>query len=185
MAAPFHPQQVMDAIATLFTDPNPQNKAAADAWLSSFCQSDAAWSISMQLMENAPPGEVRFFAANMLLTKARTSIASLPPEARASLDRSLLHMVFHRADMPQFLVSRVCLVIAAIVLRTNNGTFNTRKLLDDLISAANAAQADMAAREKVLSIIIGVLQAVAEECDRLDGMSMETAITSVRVSSCT
>ena len=73
------------ALASLFSsDPEAQHRA--NAWVNAFAATHAAWEAGLTLLD-APdvPEAARFFAANMLLGKARGDFHRLPPDQRTLL----------------------------------------------------------------------------------------------------
>ena len=65
-------QQVAAAFAALSSGDAPQREAA-NAWLSEFANTDAAWEAAVDLLDPAQTAELQFFGANMVLMKVRSS----------------------------------------------------------------------------------------------------------------
>jgi hypothetical protein len=62
--------QLHQAILALY-GPHPEAVQQANAWLNSFSKEAAAWEACLAMLDPQQVAEVCFFAANMLLTKAR------------------------------------------------------------------------------------------------------------------
>ncbi|CAI7924569.1 unnamed protein product [Closterium sp. NIES-54] len=122
--------QVVEAVSILYTDPSPDRKSQANAWLTSFAATPAAWGVAASLVESAQSMEVRYFCANLLLSKARSDLSALPPDSRAELGAHLLRLVasyMTNSSVPPVVLSRVCLVVAAAAgYAAPNAAFSTR-----------------------------------------------------------
>ncbi|CAI5483395.1 unnamed protein product [Closterium sp. Yama58-4] len=136
--------QVVEAVSILYTDPSPDRKSQANAWLTSFAATPAAWGVAASLVESAQSMEVRYFCANLLLSKARSDLGALPPDSRAELGAHLLRLVasyMTNSSVPPVVLSRVCLVVAAVALRSaNQHALNASTLLDVVLRAADVAE---------------------------------------------
>ena len=71
------------AIHTLYGQDTAQ-QSAASAWLNSFSNSAEAWPLALTLLDETSL-EARFFAANMILSKARRDWSRLTPEQQSQL----------------------------------------------------------------------------------------------------
>eukprot|EP00850_Spirogloea_muscicola_P026970 SM013283S27072 [mRNA] locus=s13283:41:378:+ [translate_table: standard] len=67
----------------MYSDPSPARKAEANLWLSALAASSAAWPLGLQLLESESV-EVRYFCANMLLSKGGRLAASAAAAAAAA-----------------------------------------------------------------------------------------------------
>ncbi|GJP76706.1 hypothetical protein CLOP_g7172 [Closterium sp. NIES-67] len=190
--------QVVEAISILYTDPSPDRKAQANAWLTSFAATPAAWGVAANLVESAQSMEVRYFCANLLLSKARSDLPSLPPDARAELGAHLLRLVasyMTNSSVSPVVLSRVCLVVAAVALRSaNQHALNASALLDVVLRAADVAEKSEggvgaqglggggggSASDQALAVVVAVLQGVAEEAEQLDRRNTEVTLALIR-----
>lgn len=77
-------EQALHAIQLLYGGSTEQ-QSAASAWLNSFLTSPSAWQISIELINDCNAVEVQFFAANLILNKARREWLRLSAEERDHL----------------------------------------------------------------------------------------------------
>ena len=83
---------VLQAIYSLYHDPNNTNKESADKWLKELQNSLYAWKIADELLINKADQESCYFAAQTLRTKIQLHFNELPsPEAYLSLKNSILN----------------------------------------------------------------------------------------------
>ncbi|XP_043242941.1 transportin-3-like isoform X1 [Amphibalanus amphitrite] len=108
---------VVQAIQTLYHDPNPTSKEQASKWLQELQQSIVAWKVADQLLHDKRDLESCYFAAQTMRTKIQYSFHELPPEAHGSLRESLLeHMACITAGTSQIIVTQLCLSVADLAL---------------------------------------------------------------------
>ncbi|CAI5527967.1 unnamed protein product, partial [Closterium sp. Naga37s-1] len=192
--------QVVEAVSILYTDPSPDRKSQANAWLTSFAATPAAWGVAASLVESAQSMEVRYFCANLLLSKARSDLSALPPDSGAELGAHLLRLVasyMTNSSVPPVVLSRVCLVVAAVALRSaNQHALNASTLLDVVLRAADVAEKSEggsgaqglggggggrgSASDQALAVVVAVLQGVAEEAEQLDRRNTEITLALIR-----
>ncbi|CAI7733551.1 unnamed protein product [Closterium sp. NIES-54] len=194
--------QVVEAVSILYTDPSPDRKSQANAWLTSFAATPGAWGVAASLVESAQSMEVRYFCANLLLSKARSDFSALPPDSRAELGAHLLRLVasyMTNSSVPPVVLSRVCLVVAAVALRSaNQHALNASTLLDVVLRAADVAEKSEggagvhglggggggggggSASGQALAVVVAVLQGVAEEAEQLDRRNTEITLALIR-----
>ncbi|CAI5461341.1 unnamed protein product [Closterium sp. Yama58-4] len=194
--------QVVEAVSILYTDPSPDRKSQANAWLTSFAATPAAWGVAASLVESAQSMEVRYFCANLLLSKARSDLSALLPDSRAELGAHLLRLVasyMTNSSVPPVVLSRVCLVVAAVALRSaNQHALNASTLLDVVLRAADVAEKSEggtsahglggggggggggSASDQALAVVVAVLQGVAEEAEQLDRRNTEITLALIR-----
>lgn len=73
-------QQLLAAVAALYSHPDQEVKRQASAWLEQWQQSLEAWSVADAVLHDpASPMDAQYFCAQTLRTKAR---ALLPPPIR-------------------------------------------------------------------------------------------------------
>lgn len=83
MESSFH-----QALHALFgSDPNAQHEA--NTWLTSFATTPEAWGGCLSLLEPSTPAQAAFFAANMLLSKARSEWGGLEQTMRDQLQAAV------------------------------------------------------------------------------------------------
>ncbi|KAI5479719.1 mRNA transport regulator (Mtr10) [Pseudohyphozyma bogoriensis] len=111
-------QQVVQALNVLYTDPNPAAKEKANAWLSDFQKSEAAWSTA-QLILFAPdaPVEPKLFAAQTFRTKISYDLAQLPSAHLLPLRDSLLTALRSFASGPRVILTQLCIALADLALQ--------------------------------------------------------------------
>ena len=87
------------AIHTLYGQDTAQ-QSAASAWLNSFSNSADAWPLALTLLDETSL-EARFFAANMILSKARRDWSRLTPEQQSQLVAAIRYVqqsIWHEAS---------------------------------------------------------------------------------------
>ena len=81
----------MDAVATLrqavqsLYSWDPAQQAQANSWLNEFQATEGAWKAAGAVFQESEPHEVQFFAASLLLRKARTEWGQTDLAARVEL----------------------------------------------------------------------------------------------------
>lgn len=86
-------QVVIQAIKTLYHDPDPASKESASTWLGQLQSSVLAWKVSDDLLLARVDVETCYFAAQTLRTKLQHSFHELSAESYASLKDSLLNHI--------------------------------------------------------------------------------------------
>lgn len=172
--ASFQIDDVVGAIAALYGPGEPALKAAANDLLTHFAASPDVWRVGLSLLDHASV-EVRYFSANMLLSKVRSEWHRTPPELRASLAQESGRCLFTLAGQPGaplVVVNRLCLLTAAMACRTaensaSQSSLTTTALLDTAFQTAAGATATNSGASMQLSVALGLLQSLAEEVDQL------------------
>ncbi|GAQ80270.1 Nuclear transport receptor [Klebsormidium nitens] len=166
--------EVVAAIAALYGPGEPTLKAAANDLLTRFAASPNVWPVGLSLLDHTSV-EVRYFAANMLLSKVRSEWHRTPPELRASLAQETGRCLFTLAGhpgAPWVVVNRLCLLTAAMACRTaensaSQSSLTTTALLDSAFQTAAGATEGNPGASMQLSVALGLLQSLTEEVDQL------------------
>ena len=66
-------EAVVQAVSSLYTNPDPEVKQGASRWLTSLQQSVYAWTLSDQLLQRNADVETCYFAAQTMRTKIQYS----------------------------------------------------------------------------------------------------------------
>lgn len=82
---------VIQAIHSLYHDPDKTNKENADKWLKELKNTLYAWKIADELLISKADQESCYFAAQILKTKIQYNFNELPAEAYISLKDSILN----------------------------------------------------------------------------------------------
>jgi len=109
-------EAVIQAVNSLYTNPDPKVKEGASKWLNQLQQSVYAWTISDQLLQRNVDTETCYFAAQTMRTKIQYSFQELPPESHASLRSSLLTNLTKLTGSSQVIVTQLCLAMADLIL---------------------------------------------------------------------
>lgn len=84
-------ERVVQAVQALHTDPSPENKAAANTWLTTFQTSAHAWSVVDAILHaDGMPMEVTFLAVQTLRSKMQRDFAELPAQQHSALRDSII-----------------------------------------------------------------------------------------------
>ncbi|KAM0745613.1 ARM repeat-containing protein [Meredithblackwellia eburnea MCA 4105] len=129
-------QQVVQALQSLYHDPDPTAKEKANAWLSDFQKTNEAWATA-QLLLFAPdaPLEAKLFGAQTFRSKVTYDLELLPPDHRLPLRDSLLNALKTFAPSgPKVVLTQVCLALADLALQLNPDEWKdpTSDLIDQL-----------------------------------------------------
>lgn len=81
--------EVARAIEALQSPYNAEHSKEASIWLNSFAETPEAWEISVSLLDPSRSAFVQFFAANLLLSKARREWSQLSQQDRSSISSAL------------------------------------------------------------------------------------------------
>ncbi|GAA5857671.1 hypothetical protein JCM8547_004324 [Rhodosporidiobolus lusitaniae] len=110
--------QVVEALNTLYTNPDNTAKEKANAWLGEFQKSNEAWATS-QLILFAPdaPVEPKLFAAQTFRTKVTYDFDQLPEPQLLPLRDSLLTALRNFASGPRVILTQICIALADIALQ--------------------------------------------------------------------
>ncbi len=66
-----------------------EQQRAANQWLNEFALTDAAWAVSVDLLDKSKPVEVQFYSANILLNKVHRQWPQLAAENRQQLAQAV------------------------------------------------------------------------------------------------
>lgn len=84
-------EQLLQALQALYTHSDPATTKQANDWLTSFQQSQVAWSVCDQLLNHGEaPTAARIFAAQTMRSKVQFDFYELPVDSYANLRNSLL-----------------------------------------------------------------------------------------------
>ena len=175
--------QAHAACTALYSNPDPAQRTAANAWLMQFAATDAAWSAAFELMATSGGGasEIRFWAANMLYSKVQKDWRSAAVATQERVYAQLLAMSLDASGetlelLSLLVVERLCLCLATIASATSP---------EALVALLQRCLAVGAARPLVvLSVIEPLPRAIADsvftmaEQQRLGG-SLDAAAPSV------
>ena len=110
-------EAVIQAVSSLYTNPDPKVKDGASKWLNQLQQSVFAWTISDQLLQRNVDVNTCYFAAQTMRTKIQYSFHELPPASHASLRSSLLqHLTQLSPGTSQVILTQLCLAMADLIL---------------------------------------------------------------------
>jgi len=108
---------VVQAITSLYHNPDTKQKEEASKWLQSLQKSVYAWKISDELLHRKLDVESCYFAAQTMRSKIQYSFSELPPEAHSSLRDSLLeHVSAVTPTTSNVIVTQLCLAVADLIL---------------------------------------------------------------------
>lgn len=120
--------QVQQAIVTLYGTSNQIDREHANQFLLAYVENEAAWRISLELLQTATVPQVQYFAANVLYTKVcrdwlqlqdQTIVSSLSGALITFLKRSVGSEM--AAGMERIVILRVCLALAALSIKLQDG----------------------------------------------------------------
>ncbi len=119
-------QAVMQALNTLYTDPNNQAKAAANTWLQNFQQTSEAWQTANSLLlASELPLEPRLFAAQTFRTKIIFDLEQVPPPQRIALRDTLLTALSAYASGPRVIQTQLSLALSGLALQLDESQWPT------------------------------------------------------------
>lgn len=119
-------QAVMQALNTLYTDPNNQAKASANTWLQNFQQTSEAWQTANSLLlASELPIEPRLFAAQTFRTKIIFDLEQVPAPQRIALRDTLLTALSAYASGPRVIQTQLSLALAGLALQLDESQWPT------------------------------------------------------------
>lgn len=119
-------QAVMQALNTLYTDPNNQAKASANTWLQKFQQTPEAWQTANSLLLATDlPLEPRLFAAQTFRTKITFDLEQVPSQQRVALRDTLLTAISAYASGPRVIQTQLSLALSGLALQLNESEWPT------------------------------------------------------------
>ncbi|EPQ28739.1 uncharacterized protein PFL1_03542 [Pseudozyma flocculosa PF-1] len=111
-------QAVLQALNSLYTNPDNQAKASANAWLQEFQKTPEAWqTANALLLSHDLPVEPRLFAAQTFRTKITFDMDQVPPPARVQLRDTLLHALTLYTSGPRVIQTQISLSLSALALQ--------------------------------------------------------------------
>ena len=126
-------EAVIQAVSSLYNDPDPKVKEAASKWLNQLQQSVWAWTISDQLLQRKIDENSCYFAAQTMRTKIQYSFQELPPESHSSLRSSLMsHLTSLGSGTKQVILTQLCLAMADLVLLMSDWSSPVSELMSAL-----------------------------------------------------
>ncbi|KAK9840741.1 hypothetical protein WJX81_001608 [Elliptochloris bilobata] len=165
-------QDLHAAILALYNGSSSQEqRSAASRWLNAYAATDGAWQGALELAAPGASSEVRFFAANLLLSKVRQGWGCLAPEARAHLAAAISERQAAAAEgsqaAPELVLQRLCLALGAVAALDGPPAVNA-------IVSRGLAQARV-----VPHAGLDLLAALAEEGDALGPSRRSAALTAL------
>lgn len=119
-------QAVMQALNTLYTDPNNQAKASANTWLQDFQQTSEAWQTANSLLlASELPLEPRLFAAQTFRTKITFDLEQVPSQQRIALRDTLLTALLSYASGPRVIQTQLSLALSGLALQLDESEWPT------------------------------------------------------------
>lgn len=119
-------QAVMQALNTLYTDPDNQAKASANAWLQNFQQTSEAWQTANSLLlASELPVEPRLFAAQTFRTKITFDLEQVPSQQRIALRDTLLTALSAYASGPRVIQTQLSLALSGLALQLDESEWPT------------------------------------------------------------
>lgn len=116
----------MQALNTLYTDPNNQAKASANTWLQNFQQTSEAWQTANSLLlASELPIEPRLFAAQTFRSKITFDLEQVPSEQRISLRDTLLTALSAYASGPRVIQTQLSLALSGLALQLDESEWPT------------------------------------------------------------
>ena len=126
-------EAVIQAVSSLYNNPDPKVKEAASKWLNQLQQSVWAWTISDQLLQRKIDENSCYFAAQTMRTKIQYSFQELPPSSHSSLRSSLMsHLTSLGPATSQVILTQLCLAMADLVLLMSDWTSPVSELMSGL-----------------------------------------------------
>lgn len=159
---------IQAALESLYNDPNPQNKDAAQKWLIKAQRDKSAWNWCFQLLNSAYSVEVQYFGANVLHYKIANCWNEIPQEQIADLRQTLMETVFRYANGPKIVLTRTCVALAALVLHLVTGFWETA--VNDIIHTLKNVEFAGASMVQKFIALLEILTVLPEELQtsRLD-----------------
>ncbi len=119
-------QAVMQALNTLYTDPDNNAKASANTWLQNFQQTSEAWqTANALLLASELPLEPRLFAAQTFRTKITFDLEQVPRPQRVALRDTLLTALSAYASGPRVIQTQLSLALSGLALQLDESEWPT------------------------------------------------------------
>ncbi|KAG0141932.1 hypothetical protein CROQUDRAFT_67819 [Cronartium quercuum f. sp. fusiforme G11] len=112
-------KELSQQLSSLYTDPDPNQKAKANEWLQNFQKTEEAWITSdLILRASDSPLESKLFAAQTFRAKITFDLEQLSPPHRLQLRDSLLNALTEFATGPaKIILVQLCLSLADLALQ--------------------------------------------------------------------
>ncbi|KAF7705936.1 importin-13 [Silurus meridionalis] len=114
----FTVEAVERALQQLYYDPDMVQKNVAQKWLAQAQASPQAWQFCWALLSPDKVPEIQFFGASTLHSKISSHWLDLTSELCESLRSQLVTHVCHFALGPKVVLTRLCVALASLILRT-------------------------------------------------------------------
>ncbi|XP_027012611.2 importin-13 isoform X1 [Tachysurus fulvidraco] len=156
----FTVEAVERALQQLYYDPDMVRKDVAQKWLAQAQVSPQAWHFCWALLSPDKVPEIQFFGASTLHGKISSNWHDLSPELRESLQSQLVSHVCHFALGPKMVLTRLCVALASLILRTLLDSWPSA--VPDLLQAFQSADGTAEAASQHLALL-EVLTVLPEE----------------------
>ncbi|XP_035663115.1 transportin-3-like isoform X5 [Branchiostoma floridae] len=124
-------ETVVQAIQTLYHNPDPACKERASAWLGELQRSVFAWEVADQLLRNGQDLETSYFAAQTMRTKIQYAFHELPQSAHQSLKESLLnHAQNLVSNASPVIITQLALALADLALQVAGWKCPAKELIE-------------------------------------------------------
>ncbi|CAO1619937.1 unnamed protein product [Parajaminaea phylloscopi] len=111
-------QAVMQALESLYKNPDKAAKDSANSWLQAFQKTPEAWQTANSLLlAQDLPIEPRLFAAQTFRTKTTHDLDQVPASARQSLRDTLLTALAAYSSGPRVIQTQLCLTLSGLALQ--------------------------------------------------------------------
>jgi transportin-3 len=108
----------MQALETLYRNPDKAAKDQANAWLQDFQKTPEAWQTANSLLlAQDLPLEPRLFAAQTFRTKTTFDLDQVPSSSRGSLRDTLVTALAAYASGPRVIQTQICLTLAGLAIQ--------------------------------------------------------------------
>ncbi|KAM9501408.1 importin-13 [Clarias gariepinus] len=134
----FTAEAVERALHQLYYDPDMGQKNVAQKWLVQAQASPQAWHFCWALLSPDKVPEIQFFGASTLHGKISSHWHDLSPELRESLRSQLVTHVCHFALGPKMVLTRLCVALASLIVRTLLDTWPSA--VPDLLQAFQSGE---------------------------------------------
>ncbi|XP_060784754.1 importin-13 isoform X2 [Neoarius graeffei] len=153
----FTAEAVERALQQLYYDPDMVQKNVAQKWLAEAQASPQAWHFCWALLSHDKVPEIQFFGASTLHGKISNHWHDLTSELRESLRSQLVTHVCHFALGPKMVLTRLCVALASLILRTLLDSWPSA--VPDLLQAFQSGEgtAEAAGRRLALLEVLTVL----------------------------
>ncbi|KAI9316196.1 armadillo-type protein [Dichotomocladium elegans] len=110
--------QVLEALSTLYSSPDPQAKKRANRWLDAFQKQPEAWTTADYLLKSSDTNtETRLFAAQTFRQKITYDLRDLDEAARLTLRDTLVERLTASSSGPKVVTLQLCLALADLAIQ--------------------------------------------------------------------